>query len=167
MKKKCYISCQLYSISDDFRIEDNFSYKECVFKDKKKYVDDIIVKEYFGVLAEVLTGVLFDFTEIEISEYYSKLLKRYIPKQKKHRSSEPIHVSLYSEDSMINYRKSCNYEYVCEDEIKSYRDSVILKYGTIENYRKYLLYLKKNANDILENAINEFENQKSLKKVKR
>ncbi len=167
MKKQCYISCQLYSISDNFCIEDGFSYKECVLKNKKKYVDEIIVKEYFGALAEVLTGVLFDFTEIEISEYYSKLLKRYIMKRKKQRSSEPIHVSLYSEDSMTTHCRKCNYDYVCEDDINVYRENVILKYGSIENYRKYLLYLKKNANDILENAINEFENQKSLKKVKR
>lgn len=164
MEKKFFIKCMLYSISDDFSINSGSSYEKSILDSKKKYIDTIIAKESNNGLSEVLTGEMFDFSRIEVRDTYSKLLRRFVIKEKVRRSVEPLHVSMFSEELTSQYSRKSNFEIVDEEEVNSYRESVISKYGSIENYKEYLLHLKSDANDILTTAINEYKNQKTLKK---
>ena len=165
MEKELYIKCMLFSISDDFSIDGKHSYKKCVSNSSKEFMATIIVQKSLTGVSEVLTGEIFDFSNIKIFDFYSKILKRFIVRKRIHRSSNPIHVSLYSEDLISFHSSSCNYCFVDEDDIAEYRNHVIAKYGSIGQYKKYLLHLKERANNIYNNAINEFEHSKSFKKI--
>lgn len=166
MKEKCFIRCCLYSIKDDFRIESSNSYKKCVLNSEKDYVATVIVKKDGNTLSEVLTGEVFDFTYIRCFDWYSNLLRRYITINKEKHSTEPLHISLCHNESAYFHSRNTNYDYVGNKDVAYYRESVISRYGSIENYRNYLVSLKKRADDIFNEAIYEFENQKRFNRRK-
>lgn len=115
---------------------------------------------------EILTNVNFDYSDIRIYDYYSKIFRRNIIKEKIKRSSEPIHVSLYSEELTDYCVRNINYRNVSSEDILEYKNEVIDEFGSIENYKNYLLYLKEIAYGTLENAVRDFNNQKTLTKSK-
>lgn len=163
MKEKI-ITCKLYRINDDFEIKGDLSADASVVRSKKKYLYNIIAEVYGNSVNEILTGEEFDYTFVDVKEVYSKVLNRVIPKEKVKRSSKPIHVSLFSEDLISSCSRNTNFENASESDISEYYNSVINQYGSIDNYRNYLVSLKDEAYEIYNNAI---ENSKGKKKLLR
>lgn len=167
MEHKTFIKCNLYSIPDDFSILGNRSVDDSLIDSEKKFVRTIIVYIISGHMSEFLTGVDFDYSDIRVYEKYSRFQRKNIVKEKSKISTQPIHVCLYSEDLNNPYTANMNYEYVDDDDIQKYYHDIILEFDTIENYKNYLLTLKQNANDKLDDAIKDHGRSKRISLIRK
>lgn len=151
--KTNFLRCELYSIHDDFSIDEDKNINNSVIDSEKKFVRTIITYMSFGKMYELFTGVEFDYSSVEITNKYSKLRKRYVVKEKSKNSAEPLQVSLYFENLEVIGKPNKNYDYATESEISSYYCGILDEFNTIDNYADYLVSLKERAYNKLNDAI--------------
>ena len=68
MKHTKYFMCNLYRIQDNFSIYDNKSIGYSIINSKKNLLRTIIASFESGKITEFLTGVEFDYSNIEVFE---------------------------------------------------------------------------------------------------
>ena len=163
MKKTSYIKCNLYCIDDNFRVPSDGDIKQTVINSKKKFLRTIIVNNSSSRMQEILTGIEFDYSDIKICDRYSKIFRRNVIRQRIRRSSEPIHISLYHEDLTDCCIRDINYEFCSVSDVREYYHNITIEFGTIDNYKKYLLNLKENAYNTLKAATKKHEKCKRIK----
>ena len=143
---KTYIKCELYNIDDNSNCFDSELNNDNTINLENGFIRPIIVNVYFGLMYELLTGVEFDYSIFKVRTRYSKLRKKFIIKEKEKPATEAVHVSLYYENLDILDSPNTNYEYASASDLRDYYHDVICEFGTIENYKNYLLSLKNTHN---------------------
>lgn len=161
MKNKSYIKCELYNMVDNSNCSDNGLNNDNTIDLENEFIRPVIVNLYFGQMYELLTGIEFDYSIFKVGTRYSKLRKKFIIKEKEKPATESVHVSLYYENLDISDCPNTNYKYASTSDLRDYYHDVICEFGTIENYKNYLLSLKKMYN----NSSNIVKNNGKTKKI--
>ena len=150
MNKGIYTKCDLLCIQDDFNIQDNLSVKDSIIDCDKKTLSSIIVSSISNKMCEVLTGVEFDYSDINVHCYYSKFLNKGVTKRRIKHSSEPIHVSLYSETFSDLGFSNMNYKYV--DDLCDVQNNAVINKVGIWSTNREVGYCKNHKKSYMDNV---------------